>query len=176
MKQISFAKKNNFIIRNKGIHHFSRDLELFKKHFPAHALNMELARANRFSYGNLDGQMLYFLLDEISPEEILENRKEQPTDSVAAPNPTDENPTPDAPPADDPDTKAPVDRSDELNELERRIDELANSTDCNESDIDQLRSDLENQDATIEDLTAKIEALEKKAFNKKKASTKNLNP
>jgi hypothetical protein len=258
MKQISFSQKNSFIIRKKDSSHFSRDLELFKKHFPAHDLNTELARANRFSYGNLDGQMLYFLLDEVSPEKILENRKEQPaeqssdaiigsieqakavlismeidpakvsdeflattigrtldsfvelfntlkkelvgdakiltlsyvppSDGGADPNPADENPPTDE--GSDPNPQENTgsdgqklekaetgsDETDEsilekVAELSGRIDELESGNEYNEDEISSLRSDLDDRDASIEDLTAKIEALEKKAFNKKKASS-----
>ncbi|GHT63802.1 hypothetical protein FACS189451_10930 [Bacteroidia bacterium] len=77
MKNLSFSEKNNFIVKYKSGNCFSKDLELFKKYFPIHKLNNELARANSFTYDRLDGQMLYALLENISPEEILENREEK---------------------------------------------------------------------------------------------------
>jgi uncharacterized coiled-coil protein SlyX len=77
MENLSFAEKNNFVVKNKSGNYFSKDLELFKKHFPIHKLNNELARANSFTYDRLDGQMLYVLLEKIAPEEILKNREEK---------------------------------------------------------------------------------------------------
>ena len=49
-------------------------MELFKKHFPIHQLNNELARVNQFTRERLDAQMLYELLSIALPEEILQNR------------------------------------------------------------------------------------------------------
>lgn len=77
MKKISFQEKNNLIVKHKNGEYFSKDLELFKKHCPGHALNNELAKANKFSYARLDGLMLSCLLDVISIEEILENRNQE---------------------------------------------------------------------------------------------------
>lgn len=77
MRKISFAEKNSLVIRHKNKKFFFKDLELFNKHFPSHALINELARANEFSYDRLDGQMLYELLSVVEMKEILENRKEK---------------------------------------------------------------------------------------------------
>ena len=74
MRKIPFSEKNNFVVRNKKGDCFDKDLELFKKTFPSHRLNNSLARANQFTKESLDGQMLYLLLDKISPEDILKNR------------------------------------------------------------------------------------------------------
>ncbi len=78
MKNVTFAEKNNLIIKHQSGQHFFKDLELFKKHFPAHELNTDLANANQFTYERLDGQMLYALLDTVSIQEILENRTAEP--------------------------------------------------------------------------------------------------
>lgn len=77
MKKISFQEKNNLIVKHKNGEYFSKDLELFKKHCPGHALNTELAKANKFSYARLDGLMLSYLLDVVSIEEIIENRTQE---------------------------------------------------------------------------------------------------
>ncbi|SBV98331.1 hypothetical protein [uncultured Dysgonomonas sp.] len=77
MRKISFAEKNSLVIRHKNKKFFFKDLELFNKHFPSHALINELARANEFSYDRLDGQMLYELLSIVEMKEILENRTEK---------------------------------------------------------------------------------------------------
>lgn len=77
MKKISFQEKNNLIVKHKNGEYFSKDLELFKKHCPGHTLNNELAKANKFSYARLDGLMLSYLLDIVSIENILENRKQE---------------------------------------------------------------------------------------------------
>lgn len=77
MKKISFQEKNNLIVKHKNGEYFSKDLELFKKHCPGHALNNELAKANKFSYARLDGLMLSYLLDVVSIEDIMENRTQE---------------------------------------------------------------------------------------------------
>lgn len=77
MRKISFAEKNSLVIRHKNKKFFFKDLELFNKYFPSHALTNELARANEFSYDRLDGQMLYELLSVVEMKEILENRTEK---------------------------------------------------------------------------------------------------
>lgn len=77
MKKISFQEKNNLIVKHKNGEYFSKDLELFKKHCPGHALNNELAKANKFSYARLDGLMFSYLLDIVSIEDILENRMQE---------------------------------------------------------------------------------------------------
>ncbi|MDU1892824.1 MAG: hypothetical protein E6767_19260 [Dysgonomonas sp.] len=80
MKKISFAEKNTLVVKHKSKKFFFKDLELFSKHCPSHALNNELAMANEFSYDRLDGQMLYELLSTIPIEVILQNRKEEATE------------------------------------------------------------------------------------------------
>lgn len=77
MKNITFAEKNNLIVKHQGKKHFYKDLELFKKHFPSHGLNTELANANQFSIERLDGQMLNELLGVVDIKEIIENRKDK---------------------------------------------------------------------------------------------------
>lgn len=78
MKKLTFAEKNDLIVKHKGAASFDRDLELFKKYYPAHSLLKDLARANSFSFARLDGQMLGLLLDVASIDEILENREKEP--------------------------------------------------------------------------------------------------
>lgn len=82
MKKLTFAEKNDLIVKHKGAASFDRDLELFKKHCPAHSLLKDLARANSFSFARLDGQMLGLLLDNVSIDEILENRTKEPEQPI----------------------------------------------------------------------------------------------
>lgn len=77
MQKIPFIQKNNLIVRYKSSKHFFKDLELFKKYFSGHPFINELTRANQFSYERLDGQMLIYLLDVLSIEDILENRNQE---------------------------------------------------------------------------------------------------
>lgn len=78
MSKISFVEKNDLIVKYKDASFFQKDLELFKSHFPGHSLNNDLARANSFSYARLDGQMIGYLLEKVSIDEILENREKEP--------------------------------------------------------------------------------------------------
>jgi predicted RNase H-like nuclease (RuvC/YqgF family) len=186
MKKLSFTEKNNFIVKHKSGRHFSKDLELFKKYLPVnHRLSNDLARANTHTFERLDGQMLYVLLDIISPEEILENRKEKPVEKVI---PVISEPNIATLAAEELEKLKErlnaleesnglnEDLAEELEELKERINTLEESNsfnEFNEDAISELRSDLDDKDASIEELKAAIEALEKKAFNKKKASSKN---
>lgn len=72
--KLTFTEKNDLIVKHQNRDFFYKDLELFKKHLPIHALINELAQANEYSFDRLDGQMLYALLDIISIDEVLENR------------------------------------------------------------------------------------------------------
>jgi chaperonin cofactor prefoldin len=172
MKKLSFIEKNNFVVLHQGAKYFSVDLELFRKHFFMHALNNDLARANPFTFERLDGRMLCALLDVVSVEEILAHRN-----GVSSP------PAPPAPPA-------PADLFEkEIEALKARIDELEDNSDLREEnaekndelteEIDALRyriEELEYQSSTNEselsELQSALEALEKKAFSKKKKRKK----
>lgn len=85
MKKITFAEKNSLIVKHHGKKYFYKDLELFKKYFPSHELNTELANANQFSIERLDGQMLNELLGIIGIEEILDNRQEKEPEPMPEP-------------------------------------------------------------------------------------------
>ena len=74
MKNLSFPQKNDLVVKHKSKKYFSKDLELFQKHFLSNRLLNDLARANEFTFEKLDGQMLYLLLDKVSIDEILKNR------------------------------------------------------------------------------------------------------
>jgi uncharacterized coiled-coil protein SlyX len=175
MEKISFAEKNNFVVKHKSGKHFSKDLELFKKYFPVHRLNNDLARANSFTYDRLDGQILYDLLEKVSPKKILENRVEKPIEKpekVVKKKATANKKTVEKAAKE----KALTDKEAAekvLEKLNQRIDTLEESNEYNEDEISALRDGLEDKDVLIEDLQSKIEALEKKAFNKKKASETN---
>jgi hypothetical protein len=166
MKKLSFTEKNNFVIRHKSAKYFSLDLDLFRRTFLTHKLNTELARANLHTYDRLDGQMLYVLLDTLPPDAILANRTPTPP-KEKTPAPGTPNPNP------DPQTPAV---SEEIKQLKERIDELEKSDDLNRDEIDSLRSALDDSETSIDDLRSAIEELEKKAFNKKKASKKSSPP
>lgn len=85
MKKITFAEKNSLIVKHQGKKHFYKDLELFKKHFPSHELNTDLANANQFSIERLDGQMLNELLGVVDIKEIIENRTEKEPEPIPEP-------------------------------------------------------------------------------------------
>ena len=55
--------------------HFDKDMALFVRTFPRSPLHRELARANRVNRLSLDRQMIYKLLERLSKEQILENRR-----------------------------------------------------------------------------------------------------
>ncbi|MDR0829747.1 MAG: hypothetical protein LBN95_06515 [Prevotellaceae bacterium] len=262
-KKLDFPQKNNFVVKHKNKNYFSKDLELFKKHFPIHALNNPLNRANEFTREGLDGQMISILLEKVSPEEILQNRgieiqkpkqddftlielaKEKLTavgidiaelsdevlkefanidtsdfekavqnfkaklqsaeiiesveqlkklcaeKQINIENKTDEDLEKFVgqeietvlaelvPALSEEEIKAKEDaekqaiKEAELERLKTRIDTIEESTEINENEIADLRSELEDKDADFEKLMAAVEELEKKAFNKKKAKSKN---
>ena len=162
MKKLSFTEKNNFVLRHKAARYFSPDLELFRRTFLTHRLNTELSRANLHTYDRLDGQMLYVLLDALPPGDILANRNPPPSTPEEAKNPGTA-----------PDGSAVAE---ELATLKNRIDELESSASCNEDELSGLRSALDDSETSIDDLQSAVEELEKKAFNKKKASAKSSPP
>lgn len=82
---MDFIKKNDFVVKNKSLDHFDKDLELFKAHCPSSRLHSDLKRTNSFNKRILDGHMLFELLEKVSTEEILENRKGKPTKSEKKP-------------------------------------------------------------------------------------------
>ncbi|MDR0681751.1 MAG: hypothetical protein LBG15_07890 [Dysgonamonadaceae bacterium] len=173
---ISFEEKNNFVVKEKSVQYFSTDLELFKKHFPTHRLNNELARANSFTYERLDGQMIYSLLDVVSKDAILKNRGIEVSEKPKNPKtPKKSHSGAKVPPVKKAKPKsAKTDVKEELHALKTRISALEESAEVSEEDISFLRDEIDNKDASIEDLQKKIETLEAKAFSKKKASKSNF--
>lgn len=77
MKKLTFPEINDLVVKHTNATFFGQDLELFKKHFPSHTLNNDLARANQFTHCSLDGQMLFILLGSLSIDDILKNRKKE---------------------------------------------------------------------------------------------------
>lgn len=71
---LSFAEKNRLLVKHKNPEYFYKDLELFKKFYPGHKLNNDLANVTAFSKVRLSEQMLLLLLDKASIDEIQSNR------------------------------------------------------------------------------------------------------
>lgn len=71
---LSFAEKNRLLVKHKNPKYFYTDLELFKKLYPGHKLNNDLANVTAFSKVRLSEQMLLLLLDKASIDEIQSNR------------------------------------------------------------------------------------------------------
>ena len=76
---MDFIKKNDFIVKHKSEKYFEQDLCLFKQHFPESRLHPELKRASSYNKRTLDGYMLNDLLDKVSADDILSNRKKAAT-------------------------------------------------------------------------------------------------
>ena len=72
---MDFIKKNDFIVKHKSEKDFEQDLCLYKQHFPESRLHPELKRASSYNKRTLDGYMLNELLDKVSADDILANRK-----------------------------------------------------------------------------------------------------
>ncbi|MBF0649201.1 hypothetical protein IR083_10245 [Dysgonomonas sp. GY75] len=72
-----FTTRNDQIVRLKNPAFFDKDLELFKKTFRTHPLFNQLANVNQFNKAKLDCLMVTVLLDEVTEEEILENRTQE---------------------------------------------------------------------------------------------------
>ena len=125
MNKLSFSQKNDLVVKHKAKEHFSKDLELFQKHFPSNRLMNDLARANPFTFEKLDGQMLYLLLDKVSEDEILLNRGEK------------EEQIPPVPPVEDP--SAPDD-DEKMNDLEEQIQAILDDKDAS---IEELQTKIE---------------------------------
>jgi uncharacterized coiled-coil protein SlyX len=161
---MKFTEKNSFLVRHTSGEHFSSDMELFKVHCPNSRLHIDLKRENSFNRKKLDGLMLWELLEKVSPEEILKNREKTAGEATVKPEKSELENNPES---------NEKEEDEKLNALEDRIKALEESNDFNEDEISGLQSELEDKDTSIEELQEKIESLEKKAFNKKKASRKN---
>jgi hypothetical protein len=74
---MDFNKKNDFVVKHQSKDHFQKDAELYSKTYPDRKLNKELEKASHFQHYHLDGRILLELLDGVSPEAILANRKGQ---------------------------------------------------------------------------------------------------
>ena len=77
---MKFTEKNDFIVKNKEVEYFSKDLELFKKSCPSSKLHSDLKSLNSFNRSKLHGLILGELLDKVGPEDILKNREEKLTE------------------------------------------------------------------------------------------------
>ncbi len=73
---MKFIEKNNFVVKHTSVNFFEKDYALFKEVCPESRLHADLKRVNSFTKQKLDGMMLLELLDKVSPEIILNNRKE----------------------------------------------------------------------------------------------------
>ena len=71
---MNFAKKNDFIVKNKKDEYFPKDLELFKIHCPNSKIHLDLKLLNSFNRSRIHGFILGELLNKVSPEDILKNR------------------------------------------------------------------------------------------------------
>ena len=176
MSNLTFAQKNDLVVKHKGKKYFGKDLELFQKHFPSNRLMNDLARANEFSFERLDGQMLYLLLDKISMEEILKNREgkqENPPpqkiiETIEERIDYNENEISDIR-SEQEDKDALIET---LEKLSKRIDTLEKEGDFYDYEISDLRKKLEDGFPIIE-MKRIIAKFEKKVKAKKKANQKN---
>jgi hypothetical protein len=178
MNTLSFPQKNDLVVKHKSKEHFSKDLELFQKHFPSHRLMNDLARANEFTFDRLDGQMLYLLLEKIPMDEILKNRTEDEKKEVKK-SPSENPPVSTDPPASEDSSASlipPIDEKlidEKLKALEEKIESLQERNDSTENEISDLQSDLEDKDSSISALETKIDELKKESPSKKKEKPKN---
>lgn len=71
---MTFAEKNNFVVKNATDKYWDKDMTLFVKVFPSSKLIPQLAKANQFNKKKLNERMLLELLKNVCAETILENR------------------------------------------------------------------------------------------------------
>ena len=77
MIKLTFPQKNNFVVKHSDAKFFDKDLELFKQVCPGHKLNNQLTKVSDYNKSKLVGQMLFELLDKITPAEIIANRDKE---------------------------------------------------------------------------------------------------
>ncbi len=75
-KRLSISERTKITSQINDISKFYFDLDLFKKTFPYHKLNNELARVNAYNKKRLHGAILYELLSKVSKEDIEKNRSD----------------------------------------------------------------------------------------------------
>jgi hypothetical protein len=74
----SFPEKNRITQELASADHFQADKDLFLKHCTNRRLEHEIARANPFTYHDTDARLLSELLDKVSEQDIVSNRKAYP--------------------------------------------------------------------------------------------------
>ena len=143
---MDFIKKNDFTVKHKSDRFFEQDLNLFKEHCKESRLHPELKRANSYNKKILDGYMLFELLDKVSGEKILANRKKA-------------------------DAPVPPAVEAEIKEKETRLKEKESELEEKEEILADREEQLDDREA---DLIKKAEELKesvKATASKKKAST-----
>jgi uncharacterized coiled-coil protein SlyX len=112
----------------------------------------------------LVGLEIHTLQADPRPDQLIP--ADPPTD------PIDETHSPNTTETIDPNVDSLV-TDEKINHLEDRIDALEENLNVDESELSDLREELSNNQISVDELSEKIEALEKKAFNKKKTGKKN---
>lgn len=72
----NFEQKNEIILRISGTEYFGKDKELFLKNCSNPKLERDLKKANQFTFADIDARMISELLNSVTEETILINRKE----------------------------------------------------------------------------------------------------
>ena len=114
----SIAQKQQLINKLKDEDNFDKDLDLFAKKFPRHALNRELANINKYNKDRLQSKVIYYLLDVVTSEDIENNRngvtpieetpiEETPTEGT----PTEETPIEETPIEETPTEETPIEET-----------------------------------------------------------------
>jgi len=153
---MDFIKKNDFIVKHKSEKYFEQDLCLFKQYFPESRLHPELKRASSYNKRTLDGYMLNDLLNKVSADDILSNRKKAATlndlDSV-----------------DEKESKL-KDKESDLEAKEHQLDIKKEQLDEKESELDLREEQLDDKETELIKKVEEIQNNVKAQASKKKAN------
>lgn len=74
-KVLTISERGELAQQLQSNEHFYTDIKLYNEFFPGSKLSSQLAKANEHNMPSLHSRMLYDLLSQVDPEDVLENRK-----------------------------------------------------------------------------------------------------
>ncbi|MBI9052473.1 MAG: hypothetical protein JEY96_01565 [Bacteroidales bacterium] len=89
---MNFVEKNNAVIRLTNSDQFEADKNLFDEKRPNSKLHKRLRNVNQFNRKELDEAMLFEMLEYVSVQEILANRKEAAGEQKKSEETSNDNP------------------------------------------------------------------------------------
>ena len=74
-KVLTISERGELAQQLQSNEHFYTDIKLYNEFFPGSKLSSQLAKANEHNMPSLHSRMLYDLLSQVDPKDVLNNRK-----------------------------------------------------------------------------------------------------